>query len=99
MQIILFVSDFVSDFDFSPHDERRLATASYDGSVKLWNVEYQSSGLSVNDSVQVVNCERKVDCVLWHPYVEDLLVVTSAKTVSVLSASKAIHIAGKFKDL
>lgn len=81
--------EFVSDFDFSPHTDSRLATASFDGTAKLWSIVQDDSSLSCNLLTQLPSSDKRVECVQWHPYVDDVLVLASGKAVSLLSGSRA----------
>ncbi|XP_068191934.1 coronin-7-like isoform X1 [Antennarius striatus] len=81
-------SDLVTDMDFSPFDERLLATCSADETVKLWRLcdpELQES----SSPEQTLHPDHgRVELVLFHPTSSDLLAVGTTNSPLIWDVSR-----------
>ncbi|XP_075035531.1 mitochondrial import inner membrane translocase subunit TIM16 isoform X1 [Mixophyes fleayi] len=84
-------SDVVTDFAFSPFDDRLLVTGSADQTVKLWHV---SEAGEVGDPTGILTVEGgAVKALQFHPSADALLVSTTNKTAQIWDLSRETALA------
>jgi WD40 repeat protein len=80
---LLSQEDGINEFNFSPFLDNLIATASQDGTVKLWNVP--DGGLTSNLEVPFATLSghsKRVMYVDWHPLAANVLVSATADEVN-----------------
>ena len=71
----------IVDFDFSPFNDSLLATASEDGTVKLWQIPEDGITKDVNEAVGTLEGHnRKLIFAKWHPAADYTLATAGIDT-------------------
>jgi len=79
---LIMQDDGINEFNFNPFNDNILATASQDGSVKLWSVP--DGGLTTNTTDPVatlVGHNKRLMYVDWHPLAANVLVSATSDEV------------------
>jgi coronin-1B/1C/6 len=74
--------DGINEFSFNPFLDNMIATASQDGSIKLWNVP--DGGLASDNTTPIANLvghSKRLMFVDWHPLVNNVLVSATSDEV------------------
>ncbi|KAL3314805.1 Coronin-6 [Cichlidogyrus casuarinus] len=71
-------SKAVTDLRWCPHDDNIIASASDDCTIKIWNVEEpgpdaKDANLTFSELATLTHHERRVNLILWHPSVKNVL--------------------------
>ncbi|KAM9780059.1 coronin-7 [Neosynchiropus ocellatus] len=81
-------SDLVTDMDFSPFDERLLATCSGDETVKLWHLCDPDVEQSTEPDLTISPGQGRLELVLFHPTSSGVLAVCTAKSPLIWDTSR-----------
>jgi WD40 repeat protein len=74
--------DGINEFSFNPFLDNMIATASQDGSIKLWNVP--DGGLTIDNTTPIANLvghSKRLMFVDWHPLANNVLVSATSDEV------------------